>query len=72
VPEVITADFVYYRLRKPNYTAEDVQLIADHARELLEIGKDLYLIFKHEESPAGAMHAETVLRQFAAYGTKRA
>ena len=25
VPEVITADFVYYRLRKPEYTAEDVE-----------------------------------------------
>ena len=28
VPEVITADFVYYRLRKPEYTAEDVAGIA--------------------------------------------
>ena len=27
VPEVITADFVYYRLRKPEYTAEDVDAI---------------------------------------------
>ena len=24
VPEVITADFVYYRLRKPEYSVEDV------------------------------------------------
>ena len=24
VPEVITADFVYFRLRKPDYTADDV------------------------------------------------
>ena len=29
VPQVITADFVYYRLRKPEYTAEDVAGIVD-------------------------------------------
>ena len=62
VPEVITAGFVYYRLRKPDYTAEDVRSIASRARELLQQGKDLYLIFKHEESAAGAIHAESVLK----------
>jgi hypothetical protein len=24
-------------------------------------GRDLYLMFKHEDSPEGALHAETVL-----------
>jgi len=62
VPEVITADFVYYRLRKPEYTTEDVAAIAGRARELLELGKDLFLMFKHEETPDGALHAEQVLR----------
>jgi uncharacterized protein YecE (DUF72 family) len=33
VPEVITADFVYYRLRKPEYTAEDVESIAARAQD---------------------------------------
>ena len=28
VPEVITADFVYYRLRKPDYTEADVDAFA--------------------------------------------
>ena len=32
VPEVITADFVYYRLRKPEYTADDVDAIAARGR----------------------------------------
>lgn len=63
VPEVITADFVYYRLRKPEYTAEDVECIAARARGLLEQGKDLFLMFKHEDTPDGALNAETVLRQ---------
>lgn len=66
VPEVITADFVYYRLRKPEYAAEDVEAFAARSRELLAAGRDLYLMFKHEETPEGALNAETVLRKVAA------
>ena len=63
VPEVITADFVYYRLRKPEYTEEDVDALAARARKLLATGRDLYLMFKHEEPPAGALNAEMVLKK---------
>jgi len=66
VPEVITADFVYFRLRKPDYTAEDVAAIGARSQELLATGRDLYLMFKHEESPEGALNAETVLKSVAA------
>ena len=62
VPEVITADFVYYRLRKPQYTAEDVAAVITRSKEVLATGRDLYLMFKHEETPEGALHAETVLK----------
>ena len=62
VPEVITADFVYYRLRKPDYSEADVDAIAVRAKELLAGGRDLYLMFKHEETPEGALNAE-LLRQ---------
>jgi uncharacterized protein YecE (DUF72 family) len=62
VPEVITADFVYYRLRKPEYTPEDVASFAARSRELLATGRDLYLMFKHEESPEGALNAEMLLK----------
>jgi uncharacterized protein YecE (DUF72 family) len=65
VPEVITADFVYYRLRKPDYTAEDIESIAGRARGLLAQGKDLFLMFKHEETPDGALNAEEVFRKAA-------
>jgi uncharacterized protein YecE (DUF72 family) len=61
VPEVITADFVYYRLRKPDYTPEDIDAFSARARELLATGRDLYLMFKHEETPEGALNAEKVL-----------
>lgn len=63
VPEVITADFVYYRLRKPDYTDADILAIADRSRELLGTGRDLYLMFKHEETPAGALNAEMLLQR---------
>jgi uncharacterized protein YecE (DUF72 family) len=62
VPEVITADFVYYRLRKPGYTGEDIAQIAERSKMLLAGGRDLYLMFKHEESPEGALNAERVLQ----------
>jgi len=65
VPEVITADFVYYRLRKPDYTAADVEAFAARSRELLGTGRDLYLMFKHEETPEGALNAELVLQKAA-------
>lgn len=58
VPEVITADFVYYRLRKPDYTETDIEAIGARAHELLTTGRDLYLMFKHEDTPAGALNAE--------------
>jgi uncharacterized protein YecE (DUF72 family) len=61
VPEVITADFVYYRLRKPDYTEKDVDNFGARASELLTTGRDLYLMFKHEETPEGALNAERLL-----------
>jgi uncharacterized protein YecE (DUF72 family) len=63
VPEVITADFVYYRLRKPDYTAADVDAFAGRAKDLLESGRDLYLMFKHEDTPEGALNAEMLLQK---------
>lgn len=61
VPEVITAPFVYVRLRKPDYTLEDRAEIALRSRRLLESGHDVYTFFKHEETPAGALYAEQLL-----------
>lgn len=62
VPEVITADFVYYRLRKPDYTPADIQAFAARAHDLLATGRDLYLMFKHEDTPEGALNAERLLK----------
>jgi uncharacterized protein YecE (DUF72 family) len=62
VPEVITADFVYYRLRKPEYTDADVNAMAARSKELLAAGRDLYLMFKHEDTAAGALNAELLVK----------
>jgi uncharacterized protein YecE (DUF72 family) len=62
VPEVITADFVYCRLRKPAYTKAKVKALAVRCKELLATGRDVYVMFKHEDKPAGALNAEMLLR----------
>jgi uncharacterized protein YecE (DUF72 family) len=63
IPEVVTADFVYYRLRKQDYTEADVDAIALRAKELLAAGRDLYVMFKHEETPEGALNAELLMKK---------
>jgi uncharacterized protein YecE (DUF72 family) len=62
VPQVVTADFGYFRMRKPPYTDEDVARIAVRVRGLVQTGFDQFVFFKHEEDPAGALEAEKLLR----------
>jgi len=61
-PEVVTADFVYERLRKPVYSDEELAGITARAQRLLAAGLDVYLVFKHDETPSGALEAEALLR----------
>ena len=53
IPKVITSGFVYSRLRMPEYSPEDRKEIAERVQEMLESGHDVYVFFKHEETPAG-------------------
>ena len=62
IPEVLTAPYVYARLRKPEYSAEERTEIAARARRFLAEGRDLYVYFKHEDDPAGALYAEELLK----------
>ncbi len=64
IPEVVTANFVYSRLRMPEYTPEDRKEIAARVEQLLGQGRDVYVFFKHEETPAGALYAEELLKRF--------
>jgi uncharacterized protein YecE (DUF72 family) len=62
IPEVLTASFVYFRLRLPGYSAEELAAIAGRVRTLTSEGRDVFLYFKHEESPEGALNAEQLLK----------
>ena len=61
VPDVVTAGFVYYRLRKPPYDELALARLRRRAGELLDDGRDVYLLFKHEEDAGGALEAERLL-----------
>jgi len=62
VPEVVTAGFVYVRLRKEDYSPAERAEVADRVRGMLEGGRDVYVFFKHEDTPAGAIYAEELLK----------
>jgi uncharacterized protein YecE (DUF72 family) len=60
-PDVRTADFCYYRLRKPEYTAEERKGIVEKIQGRLGEGCDVFVYFKHEDTPQGALYAEELL-----------
>jgi len=59
-PEILTADFHYTRLRKPDYSADEVETIATRLGGLAARG-DVFAFFKHEETAQGALNAMKVL-----------
>jgi len=60
-PDVVTADFCYYRFRKPTYTADERRDMVDRIQEHLGQNRDVFAYFKHEETPEGALSAVEVL-----------
>jgi len=62
-PDVVTADFCYYRYRKPSYTAEERNTMATRIREHLAAGRNVFAYFKHEETPEGALSAVGLLKE---------
>lgn len=60
-PNVVTADFSYLRLRKKNYSAKAREAIAKKAAGLALKG-EVFAYFKHEDTPDGALHAESLLK----------
>ncbi len=61
-PDVVTADYAYYRYRKPNYTADERKVMVGRIHEHLAAGRDVFAYFKHEETPEGALYAVDVLQ----------
>ncbi len=59
-PEVQTANFSYFRLRKPEYSPSERRALSE---KLAKLVGDAYVYFKHEETPEGALYAEELLVQ---------
>jgi len=59
-PDVQTAEFAYLRLRKEEYSAKERKALEQRIARLAGRG-DVYIYFKHEDTPEGALHAEEVL-----------
>jgi uncharacterized protein YecE (DUF72 family) len=64
-PDLVTADFCYYRYRKPTYTDDERATMVQRMREHIGAGRNVFAYFKHEETPQGALYAVDVLKQFA-------
>ncbi len=62
-PDVVTADFCYYRYRKPTYTADERRTMVDRIREHISQGRNVFAYFKHEDTPDGALYAVDVLKE---------
>lgn len=60
-PDVVTAPFSCYRLRRSGYQPADLEAIACKLGQRARQG-DVFAYFKHEDEPTGALSAEHVLR----------
>lgn len=61
-PDVQTADFVYYRFRKPDYSAGERRQLAERVRRAAS-GSDVFAFFKHEERPESPLWAMELLKK---------
>ncbi len=62
-PDVVTADFCYYRYRKPEYSPDERRTMLRRLHEHLDSGREAYAYFKHEETPQGALYAVELLKE---------
>ena len=63
-PDVVTADFCYYRYRKPSYTPEERKAMITRIGEHLSAGRNVFAYFKHEDTPEGAIYAVEMIKEF--------
>ncbi len=60
-PREVTADFVYARLRKEAYTADDLAEWKGWFAGQLAAGRDVYVYIKHDDSGVSPEHALSLL-----------
>jgi uncharacterized protein YecE (DUF72 family) len=58
-PDVATAEFACYRLRKSEYSPDRMKALAKLFAEKAAVG-DVYAYFKHEDEPTAALRAVTL------------
>jgi uncharacterized protein YecE (DUF72 family) len=58
-PEIRTASFACYRLRRSRYSPKQLANVAERLSRQAERG-EVFAYFKHEDEPAGALRAATV------------
>jgi uncharacterized protein YecE (DUF72 family) len=59
---VLSSPFAYLRLRKDEYTEDDLALWSSRVRAALADGTDVYAYLKHEEGAAAPRYAEDLAR----------
>ncbi len=59
-PEVMTAGFVYARLRREHYAPEDLAAWRQRCRAWVAAGLDVYAYFKHEDAARGPAYARAL------------
>lgn len=62
-PDVVTANFAYYRYRKPTYTGGERRSMIDRLGQHISECRNAFAYFKHEETPEGALYAVELLRE---------
>ena len=62
VPEVFTANFAYYRLRKSDYSEKEMEQVEHRLRAAAQ-EREIYAFLKHEETPEGAINARKLLQR---------
>lgn len=60
-PEIATASFRYFRLRMAEYSTKTRKTIVKKVTDAAHNG-DVFVYFKHEETPEGALNAEKLLK----------
>ncbi len=60
-PQVATADFLYYRLRLPEFSKAQLAKLGEELKTQRQ-SREVYAFFKHEDQPEGALNAVTAAR----------
>jgi uncharacterized protein YecE (DUF72 family) len=60
-PQVATANFLYYRLRLPEFGKAQLAKLGEELKTQRQ-SREVYAFFKHEDQPEGALNAVTAAR----------